>query len=133
MLNSDFKLSDNDVEWIFEKEIEPSIFIGYSETTSDSKITKFRNIEDNKFEIVTDVTPFYAESGGQIGDSGYIKNKNLIFKVTDTQKRDKDISHIGILENGEIFWGNGLGSLKANIGELCFNMIQVDVHLVILI
>ena len=105
---SDFKVLDNDVEWISEKEIEPSVFIGYSDSNSNSKIQKFRNIEDNKFEIVTDITPFYAESGGQIGDSGYIKNKNLIFKVTDTQKRDQNISHIGILENGEIKLGENV-------------------------
>ena len=106
--NSEFKISDNDVEWISKGKIEPSVFIGYSDSTSTSKIIKFRNIEDNKFEIVTDVTPFYAESGGQVGDSGYIKNKNLIFKVIDTQKRDKDISHVGILENGEIKLGENV-------------------------
>ena len=105
---SDFKVLDNDVEWIFEKQVEPSVFVGYSESTSHSKIIKFRNIEDNKFEIITDITPFYAESGGQIGDTGYIKNKNLIFEVTDTQKRDQDISHIGILENGEIKLGENV-------------------------
>ena len=111
---SDFKVSDNKVEWVFEKEIKPSVFIGYSEPFSNSKITKFRNIGDNKFEIVIDVTPFYAESGGQIGDTGYIENKNLIFKVTDTQKRDKDISHIGILETGEIKLGE---NVRVNIDQ----------------
>ena len=76
-----------------------------AEVDENSKIVKFRNISENKFEIVIDKTPFYAESGGQVGDTGYIKNKNLIFNVTDTQKIDQDISHIGILESGEIKLG----------------------------
>ena len=51
---SDFKILDNDIEWIFEKESQPSIFIGYSESSSNSKIIKFRNNELEHKEIAYD-------------------------------------------------------------------------------
>ena len=100
--NSEFKFSNNSIDWIAIKNNQKSIFVGYSEISSNSKIVKFRELSNNQFEIVLDKTSFYAESGGQIGDVGYIKNDNLEFKVTDTQNRDKDISHVGILEKGQI-------------------------------
>ena len=99
---SDFKISDNKVDWISSNDELVSTFVGYSNITTDSKIIKFRNTSNNQFEIIIDKTPFYAESGGQIGDVGYIKNKNLVFKVTDTQKVDNYISHLGVLEKGKI-------------------------------
>tara|TARA_B110000014_G_scaffold264275_1_gene264560 strand:+ start:2650 stop:5259 length:2610 start_codon:yes stop_codon:yes gene_type:complete len=99
---ADFKIEDNNVDWVSLDEKLESVFTGYSEISTDSKIVKFRELSDNKFEIVLNKTPFYAESGGQVGDAGSIKNNNLTFKVIDTQKRDGDIAHIGVLEKGKI-------------------------------
>ncbi|MEM8844745.1 MAG: alanine--tRNA ligase [Pseudomonadota bacterium] len=47
-------------------------------------------------------TPFYAESGGQVGDSGTIKGKDFLFKVTDTQKKINAHAHIGKLVKGSV-------------------------------
>lgn len=45
-------------------------------------------------------TPFYAESGGQVGDQGIIKVRDSLFKVTDVQKYGQAIGHIGVVEQG---------------------------------
>ncbi|MGV6985314.1 alanine--tRNA ligase [Providencia hangzhouensis] len=52
--------------------------------------------------VILDKTAFYAESGGQIGDTGYLNNDNASFKVTDTQKYGQAIGHIGKVEAGSL-------------------------------
>jgi alanyl-tRNA synthetase len=56
--------------------------------------------------VVLDHTPFYAESGGQVGDSGSIVGSKGRFAVRDTQKLGASFSHIGVLESGEIRVGD---------------------------
>ena len=62
---------------------------------------KYRQSADS-YEIVLDKTPFYAESGGQIGDIGTISNDNFTFIVSDTYKYGDDICHYGYFEKGKI-------------------------------
>ncbi|EFE51844.1 alanine--tRNA ligase [Providencia rettgeri] len=52
--------------------------------------------------VILDKTAFYAESGGQVGDTGYLNNDNASFKVTDTQKYGQAIGHIGKVEAGSL-------------------------------
>ena len=59
-------------------------------------------------EVVLDRTPFYAESGGQVGDSGDLSAVGTLFVVTDTQKRGAAHSHIGSLKTGTIRIGEEL-------------------------
>jgi len=59
-------------------------------------------------EIVLDATPFYAESGGQVGDAGELSSPGVRFKVWDTQKRGTAYSHIGRVEQGKIRVGDTL-------------------------
>lgn len=56
--------------------------------------------------IITDISPFYGESGGQVGDTGTIKNDQLIFDVTDTQKYALALGHHGKVAAGEVKVGD---------------------------
>lgn len=63
--------------------------------------------------VVLDTTPFYAESGGQIGDSGVLKSDNGIFAVEDTQKIQAAVfGHHGVLKTGALNVGD---TIKANV------------------
>ncbi len=83
-------------------------FLGYEGTEEESKIAAIY-VEGNETEslsggenaiIVLDETPFYAEAGGQCGDSGIIKASAGMFYVKDTQKLGSAIAHYGVLTEG---------------------------------
>ena len=57
-------------------------------------------------QVVLDHTPFYAESGGQVGDSGYLESTKARFAVRDTQKIGASFAHMGVLESGELHVGD---------------------------
>jgi alanyl-tRNA synthetase len=59
-------------------------------------------------QVVLDHTPFYAESGGQIGDTGVLLGKDARFAVRDTQKIGASFSHLGVLESGELRVGDSI-------------------------
>ncbi len=73
-------------------------FLGYDVFESTAKIL-WHQVEGGKATLILDQTPFYAESGGQVGDRGTIESKELKLKVIDTQKLDKYfVHHVEILE-----------------------------------
>jgi len=59
-------------------------------------------------QVVLDHTPFYAESGGQMGDTGLLSNASARFRVTDTRKIGNSFAHVGVLESGELSVGDAL-------------------------
>jgi alanyl-tRNA synthetase len=59
-------------------------------------------------EVVLDRTPFYAESGGQVGDAGELSSPGVHFQVADTQKRGTAFSHVGRVAEGKIRIGDSL-------------------------
>ena len=59
-------------------------------------------------EVVLDRTPFYAESGGQVGDAGELSSPGVHFNVADTQKRGTAFSHLGRVAQGKIRVGDTL-------------------------
>ncbi len=67
-------------------------FLGYDSLEAKAKIL-FSEMKEDEGVIVLDQTPFYGESGGQVGDQGFIKNDSFQAKVTDAQKKDSVILH----------------------------------------
>ena len=96
---------------------KPTEFLGYVENESmgevsaiiiDGKISK-KISEGDEGAIVLNQTPFYAESGGQLGDEGLIFSNNVNFIVTDTKKKINGVyAHFGKLIKGNIFNGDVL-------------------------
>jgi alanyl-tRNA synthetase len=83
-------------DWMLVGADVKSEFIGYDNIEADVKIVKYRKLKQkNKetFQLVFDRTPFYAESGGQVGDTGYIASANEKIYITDTKKENELIVH----------------------------------------
>jgi alanyl-tRNA synthetase len=83
-------------DWVTLKE-EDTVFTGYDETETIAHITKYRKVTakgKEQFQIVLDKTPFYAESGGQVGDTGeLVFPDGEVVYVTDTKKENGLIVH----------------------------------------
>ena len=93
------------------EELNPTEFLGYEFNKAEGVILKIckgnkfidQANTDDEVEIITNQTPFYAESGGQVGDQGAIKTSNCNIKIIDTQKKMGDLHvHIGKVEKGSI-------------------------------
>ncbi|MDD3807066.1 MAG: alanine--tRNA ligase, partial [Candidatus Marinimicrobia bacterium] len=76
-----------------EKAAKETEFVGYETLNSQATLIKFSYREDKTF-LVFDKTPFYAESGGQIGDCGFIIFGNKKYRICDTQKEGNQFIHI---------------------------------------
>ncbi len=83
-------------DWVILENSE-SKFIGYDNTTAEVNIIKYRKVKSKnkeQYQLVFNQTPFYAESGGQVGDTGYIQNEKEKIFITDTQKENNQIIHL---------------------------------------
>jgi alanyl-tRNA synthetase len=93
-------------------------FLGYATTTDvGTVVALLKNGETvqslargDEGEVVLDRTPFYAESGGQVGDTGTLGNVGARFIVGDTQKRGSVNSHLGKVDQGAISVGDKLAA-----------------------
>lgn len=84
-------------DWTVIKKDDREEFIGYDMLETNLKITRYRKVQDNKktfYHLVFNYSPFYAESGGQVGDTGYIEANGEKVYVVDTQKEHNLIVHI---------------------------------------
>lgn len=90
-----------------EKEVGSTEFVGYTENECDAKI--LATIDGEGYvDVVLDKTPFYAECGGQVGDSGVIENETLKLEVLTTFKVNKLFVHRCEVVNGEITIGENV-------------------------
>ena len=84
-------------DWVAVNEnIPESTFVGYDELITETKIIKYRRIKDKnkeRFQIVLERTPFYAESGGQTGDKGFLEFAGEKIAVEDTLKENNLFIH----------------------------------------
>ncbi|MDR1557591.1 MAG: alanine--tRNA ligase [Tannerellaceae bacterium] len=83
-------------DWVVLKEGE-SKFTGYDFFESDAEILRYRKIKQkNKelYQIVLDQTPFYAEKGGQVGDTGWLISENETVDIVDTQSENNLAVHL---------------------------------------
>ena len=100
------------------KNIDQTIFEGYEKTNSKSNILRIikdsqeileSSNSDDQLILITENTPFYAETGGQIGDKGHFKTDSATFKVSDTQKTPLGLFlHLGHVLKGRISLGDSV-------------------------
>ena len=110
-------------------------FTGYTELATRSQVMGIViNAEDgsqnantstagDKVQIVLDQTPFYGESGGQIGDRGYLSGDNVLVRIKDVQKDGNIFIHKGKVERGTIKLGD---VVNATIDRACRRRIQAN-------
>jgi alanyl-tRNA synthetase len=84
-------------DWVeLQNNVETS-FVGYEKTITESKIVRYRKVKakgKEQFQLVLDVTPFYPEGGGQVGDTGYLEYNGNKTEIIDTKKENGVILHI---------------------------------------
>ena len=90
-----------DKNWVEATSGEDSAFIGYDHVRSEATIRHYA-IEGEKVNVILDRTPFYAESGGQVGDTGRIYNDDFEIDVQNTTKQNHSIVHHGKFVRGRI-------------------------------
>lgn len=84
-------------DWVILKEIDRIEFLGYDTIRAQAFVARYREVkirDKTHYQIVLDRTPFYAESGGQVGDRGYIQANGDRVHIFDTKKENELIIHI---------------------------------------
>ncbi len=98
-------------QWVTIKDLPKSEFTGYSELATETNVTALRKdgkpaefaAEGDQVEVFVQRSPFYAESGGQVGDTGIITTPGGRVRIEDTQKpADGVIAHLGTVVTGEV-------------------------------
>lgn len=111
--------------------IHSTQFVGYSELQSTGKVevvlVEGKTVEvaeaGTEVQVVLDRTPFYAESGGQIGDKGYLTGDNLVVRIEDVQKESGFFVHYGRIERGNLKVGD---TVTATIDRACRRRAQAN-------
>ncbi len=111
--------------------IHPTEFLGYTEIHIVAKVEAV--LVEGKLaetatpatpvQIILNKTPFYAESGGQIGDKGYLTGGNLLIRIEDVQKESGIFVHYGIIERGTLKVGD---KVRANVDRACRRRAQAN-------
>ena len=111
--------------------IHATEFLGYSQPAATGKVevllvggvTEEEAEAGTDVQIVLDKTPFYAESGGQIGDRGYISGDGVVVRIDDVKKESDFFVHFGRIERGTIRVGD---TVTAQIDRACRRRLQAN-------
>lgn len=83
-------------DWVVVKEGEQE-FVGYDFTEAETEILRYRKVKQKNselYQLVLNKTPFYAEMGGQVGDSGWLTGEDDKIEITDTKRENNLAVHI---------------------------------------
>ena len=83
-------------DWTIVRDEDAVEFVGYDFLDCDAEILRYRKVKKGnkeQYQIVLNRTPFYAESGGQVGDTGFLQSSESKISITDTQKENNLIIH----------------------------------------
>ncbi len=83
-------------DWIVLKQDDVQEFVGYDHSNAKIIITKYRSLVvkgKTKFQLIFNLTPFYPEGGGQVGDTGFIEDNQGMVQIKDTKKENGVIVH----------------------------------------
>ncbi len=106
--------------------LEKTEFVGYDTDEAEATVVAILaegengaytvdEVNEGEFTVVLDKTPFYGEGGGQVGDSGTLRNGNCLVNITDTKKTDGVFLHIATLVSGSLKVGD---KVHAEIAEM---------------
>ncbi|MBK7681951.1 MAG: hypothetical protein IPJ26_05550 [Bacteroidetes bacterium] len=83
-------------DWTIVRDEDAVEFVGYDFLECEAEILRYRKVKKGnkeQYQIVLNRTPFYAESGGQVGDTGFLQSAESKISITDTQKENNLIIH----------------------------------------
>ncbi|MGP1383713.1 MAG: alanine--tRNA ligase [Thainema sp.] len=111
--------------------IHATAFLGYTDFLGQSQVMALlaagQQVESasagDEVQVVLDQTPFYAESGGQIGDRGYLSGDTVVVRVEDVQKESGIFVHYGRIERGTLNLGD---TVSAQIDRACRRRLQAN-------
>lgn len=111
--------------------IQATEFIGYTQPVATARVEAilvegvFQEEAEagTEIQLVLDQTPFYAESGGQIGDRGYISGDGILVRVEDVKKESDFFVHFGRIERGTLCVGD---TVTAQIDHACRRRLQAN-------
>ncbi|MBW4678946.1 MAG: alanine--tRNA ligase [Microcoleus vaginatus WJT46-NPBG5] len=111
--------------------IQATEFVGYAQPAAEADVTAIlvsgKSVDEaeagTQVQVVLDQTPFYAESGGQIGDLGYLSGDEVLVRIEDVKKESDFFVHFGRVERGVLRVGD---PVTAQIDRACRRRVQAN-------